>query len=45
MNRTVRSVTFWILLVLIAVSLVNLLDIKQTQPLVLNYTDLVARVD
>ena len=45
MNRTVRSVTFWILLVLIAISLVNLLDIKQTQPLVLNYTDLVARVD
>jgi len=45
LNRTVRSVTFWILLVLIAVSLVNLLDIKRTQPLVLNYTDLVARVD
>jgi len=45
LNRTVRSVTFWILLVLIAISLVNLLDIKQTQPLVLNYTDLVARVD
>jgi len=38
LTRTLRSVTFWLLLILIAVSLVNLFEINRTVPLDLTYS-------
>jgi len=38
LTRTLRSITFWLLLILIAVSMVNLFEINQTTPLDLTYT-------
>jgi cell division protease FtsH len=44
-NRTLRSITFWLLLILIAVSLVNLLEMNRSTPIALTYTDFVQKVD
>ncbi len=45
MNRTLRSITFWLLLILIAVSLVNLLEMDRTPPVALTYSDFLAKLD
>ena len=45
MNRTLRSITFWLLLILIAVSLVNLLETNRTTPVALTYSEFVQKVD
>ncbi len=39
MTRTLRSITFWLLLILIAVSLVNLFEVNKQVPVALTYSD------
>jgi len=39
LTRTLRSITFWLLLILIAVSMVNLFELNKTTPLDLTYSE------
>jgi cell division protease FtsH len=39
LTRTLRSITFWLLLILIAVSLVNLFEVNKQVPVALTYSD------
>lgn len=45
MNRTLRSITFWLLLILIAVSLVNLFEVNRPTPIALSYSDFLTKLD
>jgi len=45
LNRTLRSITFWLLLILIAVSLVNLFEVNRTTPIDLTYSDFLDHLD
>ncbi len=45
MNRTLRSITFWLLLVLIAVSLVNLFEANRTPLVTLTYTQFLEHLE
>ncbi len=45
MNRTLRSITFWLLLILIAVSLVNLFEVNRTPPVPLTYSEFLSKLD
>ncbi len=45
MTRTLRSITFWLLLILIAVSLVNLFEVNRAAPVDLTYTDFLGHLD
>jgi len=45
LNRTLRGMTFWLLLVLVAVTLVNLLELNRTPPVELTYTDFLSQLE